>query len=116
MAAGRTAKVSDDAVADSAPKRLSGRQRVKVSGPVVESVDGGVSRSVAALVETLGVLSPSSAVLAAAALALARELDGGAGMAAAAAVRELRATLVELTAGAGSDDAFNEWEAQLGSA
>jgi hypothetical protein len=72
---------------------------------------------VAALVASLGALTPAQAVLAAAAEALALELDGGAGMAAAAAVRELRATLAELAGGStDDDDAFSKWEAQLGRA
>ena len=45
------------------------------------------------------------------------ELDAGAGMAAAAAVRELRAAMAELVSGS-SDvvDDFSKWEANLGTA
>ena len=83
----------------------------------MEIEPGAVSRSVAECVGSLGDLSPQAQVLAAAAGALALELDGGAGMAAAAAVRELRATLAELAGGSGDDDdAFAQWEAQLGKA
>lgn len=111
----------DDPIAVSSPKRRSGRQRVKDSAPTpvspVSPSAGGVSRSVAVLVESLGDLKPEQLVLAAAVEALASELDAGAGMAAAAAVRELRAAMAELVSGS-SDvvDDFSKWEANLGTA
>lgn len=51
------------------------------------------------------------------ALTLAAHLDDGAGMAAAAVAKELRATLHDLEADGGSDpdDAFAKWEASLAS-
>ena len=55
-------------------------------------------------------------VLAADALNLAETLDAGAGMAAAAISRELRATCAELRGdgeGSDDDDAFAAWEDQL---
>ena len=103
----------DGAAAVPAPKRLSGRQRTQARP---DPVPGDVSRCVAELVASLGSLDAGQAVLAAAAGALALELDSGAGMAAAAAVRELRATVAELTGGGDVDDDFSRWEANLGSA
>ena len=48
------------------------------------------------------------------ALTLAAHLDAGAGMAAAAMVKEMRATLADLGGDdADDDDAFTEWERQL---
>jgi len=58
---------------------------------------------------------PKRAALAELARSLADSLDSGAGMAAAAVSKELRATLHELDGDdAGDDDAFSEWERQLG--
>jgi len=48
------------------------------------------------------------------AMTLAHGLDAGAGMAAAAMVKEMRATLADLGGDdADDDDAFTEWERQL---
>lgn len=77
--------------------------------------DGPVTDAVRAKLDSL--TEPDGA-LAALAVSLAQSLDEGAGMAAAAVARELRATLSELTAVEvkrdDDDDAFAAWEAQLG--
>ena len=106
--------MTDDPNAVSASKRERGRQRSKGPAGVVGPTFGDVSRSVAALVESMGEITPGQSVLASAALVLAGELDRGAGMAAAAVSKELRATMAELGGDDGDgDDAFSEWERQL---
>lgn len=59
--------------------------------------------------------SPAHDALAAIALSLARELDYGAKMAAAAIAAELRATLTELLAKEGEDDEYAGFLADLSS-
>lgn len=109
-------------MAAEAAKRPSGRSRqaAKTTAPPEQtpSAQGRVGAAVAALVESLDLDGDHPRLaLAAVAEALAREIDAGAGMAAAAMAKELRATLAELGGeGDDDDDAFAEWERQLGSA
>lgn len=101
-------------------KRPSGRSRQAAKAAAAPPQDppapGRVGLAVAALVAGLDLEDDlSRAALAELALTLAAHLDAGAGMAAAAVAKELRATLHELE-GDGvpdDDDAFARWEADL---
>ena len=107
-------------MAAEAAKRPSGRSRqaakAAAAPPPDPPVGGAVAASVAALVAELNLEGDlARSALAQLALTLAAHLDAGAGMAAAAVAKELRATLHELE-GDGvpdDDDAFARWEADL---
>ena len=66
---------------------------------------GKVELATARTLRGLDAVSPAHEALSASALVLARTLDEGAGMAAAAVARELRATLAALTEGGQGGDA-----------
>lgn len=83
--------------------------RTATESPVEPVSSGDLTRSTLARLTELGEAdSPQGQ----AALVLARALDAGAGMAAAAFVKELRATLKELTPRDGGDD-FGQLMASL---
>ena len=96
-------------------KRASGRSRQASKQPPKPAPAAGVELAVMALIDSLNLDGDHPRIaLAAMALTLAKELDAGAGMASAAMVKELRATLHELGGDDGSDDdAFAEWERSL---
>lgn len=78
---------------------------------------GRVELATARSLRDIGELPTGLAGLGESALALARALDGDAGLATAAVARELRATLVKLAEGASDDgdaDPFAEFSAGLG--
>lgn len=101
-------------------KRPSGRSRqaAKAAAGAVERNPnaGRLTEAVALLIDSLDLDADlRRSALAEVALTLASGLDAGAGMAAAAMAKELRATLAELGGDdADDDDAFAEWERQLG--
>lgn len=72
---------------------------------------GPVESKVRSDVRALGSAHPMARALAEMAFSLARSLDAGAGMAAAAINRELRANLLELSSLAGGDD--DEFDAEM---
>jgi hypothetical protein len=91
-------------------KRPGGKRATPKPAP-----SAGVELAVSALIDSLELdADHHRRSLAAMALTLAKELDAGAGMASAAMVKELRATLHELGGeGADDDDAFAQWERSL---
>lgn len=86
------------------PTPRRGRDSSEVEAPEPDAPAGHNERAVRADLEDLISESPVEASLCAAAITLARQLDAGAGMATAAVVRELRATLDALTKGVTDGD------------
>lgn len=103
-------------MADPLPAKRPGGKRSTPKPPPTDLPAGPVTTAISELVAELNIEGDlARTARAKLALTLAAHLDAGAGMAAAAVAKELRATLHELE-GDGvldDDDAFARWEADL---
>lgn len=101
-------------MSDALPAKRPGGKRAALKPPP-DAEGGRVSSAITALIDSLDLEGDLTRLaLAELAMTLAHGLDAGAGMAAAAMVKEMRATLRELGGGGASDDdLFSEWERQL---